>query len=157
MEELEFRKKYEGREKVKTIKEFAELLEEAEKDANDYGSIVACCSLMMNAAFSLVNSGPSGGITGFQAGCLMWEMVQRYGMFGDKPILRITNYKDLLYPQYADKFGTISRDSWESVQTHAKAEYERLKDDQFCSPRVLAHMRAVADGEVPFGLRVVED
>lgn len=156
MEELDFRKKYEGKENISTMKEFQDLFDEALKDANDYGSIVVCCALMMNAAFNLVNRSSSGGITGFQAGCLMWEMVKKYGTFSENAPLSIVDWNNLLYPQYSDQFVTISRATLERVQENAKKKLEQLKGDEFCSPVVLAHLQSVAGGKAPFGLRVVE-
>lgn len=158
MTEQEFRTKYEGLEKVKNIDEFVGLLNKACNEEHDYGSIVACCSLMMKAAFQLVNSHPTnGGITGFQASCLAWEMMREFGMFSKDSILEIRDYRNMLYPQYAHEFEqTISASAWERMQELAKKEYENLSNDPMVSPRVLAHMKKIADGTVPFGYKVRE-
>lgn len=157
MEEKEFKTKYEGRENIQTMEEFKALFDEAINDADDYGSIVLCCALMMNAAFSLVNSSPNGGITGFQAGCLMWEMVMKYGSFEKGEPLRIVNYNDLMYPQRVRRFNTIPKDAWEQVVNNAKRVVKELEENNQGHPEVVAHMKEVAQGKVPFGLIVAED
>lgn len=149
MEQFEFRKKYEGREKVKTIEEFEKLLTDVKADSRDYGAIVEACSVMMNASFNLLNP----GITGFQAGCLMWMLVEKYGMYGKDSMLQIQDYRNLLYPQYSDKFNTIPKSYWEKVQAQAKEHLADFKG----ADSVGRHMHSIANGEVPFGLKVSDD
>lgn len=151
MEEMEFRKKYAGREEVTTIEEFSKLIQEAKADANDYGSIVVCSALVMNAAFNLLDP----GITGFQAGCLMWEMVKKYGMYPEGAPLRIVDYTNLLYPQYANKFNSITPETWAWVQSEAKKKLEEANTENWHRD-VIAHLKSVANGNVPFGLKVVD-
>lgn len=155
MEQTEFEKKYKGKENVKNIDEFASLLKQATADADDYGSIVMCCALMMNAAFHLVDNGPSGGITGFQASCLMWEMVKKYGMYSDNVPLRLIDYSDLLYPQNEHKFNSLPKETWEWAVKEAKEKLQK-EDVNTWHPSVFYHIKDIAEGQVPFGLKVVE-
>lgn len=149
MEQFEFRKKYEGREKIKTIGQFEQLLEDVKKDSNDYGAIIEACATMMNASFNLL----SPGLTGFQAGCLMWMMIIQYGSYGEGSNLQLINWNDLIYPQYADKFNSIDKDTWEQVQKYATDELEKWSGG---SEEVKAHIITVAQGKLPFGLKIRE-
>ena len=150
MEQFEFRKKYEGRENVKSLAEFDKLLNEAKADSNDYGAIVEYCSLMMNATFKLIDP----GITGFQAGCLMWMMVEKYGSYGPDAILEIRNWNNLAYPQYESNFTAVDKDTWERVQKFATKQIESFGEHG--SGEVKTHMISVAEGRVPFGLKVID-
>ena len=94
------------------------------------------------------------GITGFQAGCIMWEYIQNWGLsYKNKP-LRIVNYDDMLYPMYNYKFTTIDIRTWKWVQERAKELY----NDGNCvaCDSVIDHWKSIIDGKVPFGYRVME-
>lgn len=106
---------------------------------------------MMNAAFNLLDP----GITGFQAGCLMWEMVKKYGMYPEGTPLRIVDFSNLLYPQYASKFNSITPETWSWAQSEAKKKLAEADAERW-HPNVISHLRSVADGKVPFGLKVVD-
>lgn len=149
MEQFEFRKKYEGREKVKTIEEFEKLLIDVKADSRDYGAIVEACSVMMNASFNLLNP----GISGFQAGCLMWMMIKKYGMYGDDSMLSIRDFREIIYPQMGYKFRSIPKDFWQQAQDLAKKQLIDFKG----SESVKKHMETVANGQIPFGLIVSDD
>jgi len=135
-----------------TLPEFLRHL--SEDYEHDYGTICHALAAAAVGACWAMNSSPAGGITGFQAGAVMWEFIKRW-MRHDKEPMRLVNYSDLLYPQYAYKFApTISPDVWQWTQEQAR---ELLaEDNKHTHGDVLAHWHSIADGKVPFGLSVAE-
>lgn len=122
---------------------------------HDYGSVcvaVAACALAgVHAADSL----PQGGITGFQAGFVMWEFVRQMNYRGNKCGLRMIDYDNMLFPQYAHEFEkTISSDNWKLLQEEAKRRLE--EDSEHEHPYVINHWKSIVDGVVPFGYKIEE-
>jgi hypothetical protein len=85
--------------------------------------------------------------------------------------IKILDYDNMLYPQYADKFEEykISKAIWENLQKTAKEkmdESDKAKadneaglveyDESACS-EVYSHWKSIVDGKVPFGYVVKED
>lgn len=123
---------------------------------HDYGTVVhaigACAVATAWACHRM--EGARGGITGFQAGCVMWDFVRHWQYESNKCGLRIIDWDNLLYPQYADYFGgTISREVWEAVQKMAK---ELLEKRNAACGSVVSHWESIVDGKVPFGLAIEE-
>lgn len=119
---------------------------------HDYGTICHACAAGAVAAASAINKSPSGGITGFQAGAIMWEFMRHWNHV-EGPA-RLLDYNDLLFPQMEYKFRSISPDTWKDVQEKAQANLANGKDH--VHPDVLAHWQSIAGGAVPFGLQVSE-
>lgn len=120
--------------------------------AHDYGTIchaVAACALA--AAHAVNHDKDQGGITGFQAGCLMWEFIRRW-IHIDGPA-RLLQFKMMLYPQHADDFTTIEPRTRDWLVAEAKKQLESAGE---MHPSVRAHMESVAAGKVPFGYTVKE-
>lgn len=125
---------------------------------HDYGTYChAIAASMMATLYSINHSEEYGGITGFQASCIMWEIVRRMCFSDNKTGLRLINYDNMLYPQYEYKFKekTITKGTFEALQKEAKEKLE--EDDGFAHPAVVAHWQSIVDGEVPFGYQVKED
>lgn len=123
---------------------------------HDYGTIchaVAACAI---AAAWAANSAPSGGITGFQAGFVMWDFIKQWSFSDNECGLKIMDYDNMLYPQYEYRFEkTISPETWKKLQEKAK---ERLLMDRHTAhPLVVEHWERIADGNVPFGYVVKEE
>jgi len=120
---------------------------------HDYGTAchaVAACALA--AAWAACGDSDIG-LSGFQAGFVMWDFIRNWTKTGNKCGLRLVDYDDMLYPQYKEKFDkVIDREIWESIQTEAR---EKLNSDDG-SEYVREHWKKIANGEVPFGYRVVE-
>lgn len=94
------------------------------------------------------------GITGFQASCVMWDFIKDWSFRGNKCGLKITNYDDMLYPQYNYKFQkTIKKDTFEALQKAAENNLEKYKS---ASSNVIEHWQSIVDGNVPFGY-IIED
>lgn len=92
------------------------------------------------------------GITGFQAGFVMWDFITGWHYTNNKCGLKITDYDDMLYPQYEYRFQkTISADTWKCLREQAK---ENLKNSTYAHPRVIKHWQSIVDGKVPFGYTV---
>ena len=95
------------------------------------------------------------GITGFQAGCTMWDFVRDWSYSGNKCGLRILDYDNMLFPQYDHKFEkTISQGVWDEIQKQAK---ENLEKSPHASEMVIEHWKSIAAGNVPFGYSVEKD
>jgi hypothetical protein len=96
------------------------------------------------------------GITGFQAGCTMWDFIRDWSFPTNECGMKIVNYDNMLYPQYADSFEkTISKDTFESLQRAAEKNLEKY-NGEYTSSFVISHWRSIVDGNVPFGY-IVKD
>lgn len=119
---------------------------------HDYGTMchaVAACALAASwAACEEI------GLSGFQAGFVMWDFIKNWTYTGNECGLKILNYDDMLYPQYDFKFDkVIYKDTYESIQGKAK---KNLETRSFASGAVIQHWKKIAEGYVPFGYRVEE-
>ena len=124
------------------------------------------------------------GITGFQAGFVMWDFIRDWQYRDNECGLKIVDYDLMLYPQYEYKFTekTIGKWQWEALQKKAQKELDRIQetvetynrsqakgmekfinkegrdwvDTDFCNVRVLNHWKSIVNGIVPFGFKVEE-
>lgn len=121
---------------------------------HDYGTAchaVAACALA--AAWAACGDNDIG-LSGFQAGFVMWDFIKNWTKIGNVCGLKLVDYDDMLYPQYEEKFEkTICKDNWEMVQKKAIKNLERERE---VHPAVAEHWRKIAEGVVPFGYRVVD-
>ncbi len=136
--------------KVETLPEFVRHL--TEDYGHDYGTICHAVAAAAIAAAHAVDDSPSGGITGFQAGAIMWEFISNWMLqYKDKP-LRLLNYEDMLYPQYEDKFKEISKETWEWLQKEAQ---KNLDSKNGAHPNVKEHWENLVKADYPpFGYRL---
>ena len=96
---------------------------------HDYGTICHALTAGSIATMYAMNKHEQGGITGFQAGCIMWMFIRKWLYSENKTGLRMLNYDDILYPQYKHKFDkTISPDIWNSIQKEAAAKIQESID-----------------------------
>lgn len=94
------------------------------------------------------------GITGFQAGFVMWDFIRDWQYSDNKCGMKIVNYDDMLYPQYDHKFDkTISKDVFEELQKEAR---NNIREHEYAHPDVMAHWESIVGGNVPFGY-VIKD
>lgn len=124
---------------------------------HDYGTVCHAIAASMMAALHAANETERGGITGFQAGAVMWEVIRHMSYSDNKTGLRIINYDDMLFPQYAYKFTErkISKDMFEALQKEAA---ERLKTERdHAHPKVIEHWQSIVDGKVPFGYEIEKE
>lgn len=139
-------------EDVSSVDEFINKL--ATEYEHDYGTIVHAMAAVAIRAMLKLDETPQGGITGFQAGAIMWKFIRNW-MHYEGP-MKLMRYENMLYPQYAESFATtIDAATWEYLQDTAK---KKLAEDGHVHPNVRAHWISIVEGRVPFGYTlVVED
>ena len=131
---------------TKSLTEFIDKL--TTKYNHDYGTICHAMTACAIAALWTVDNSESGGITGFQAGAIMWEFITHWNYTNNKVGLKLIDYDNLLYPQYADKFkNTISSSQFKLLQKTAEA---RLIESPDAHITVINHWQNIIDGVVPF-------
>lgn len=145
---------YEKANNIKTKEDLDNLLAEITDthEAFDYGKICYAISAAMLATLNYIDRSEVGGITGFQASIIGWEMIRMLFCFDEDAVLKLVNYSDMLYPQYKHQFDkTIEKGLWIHLQEQAKQKLERCKN---AHPDVIKHWKKIAAGEVPFGYEV---
>lgn len=153
-EEMGLQKEWYERAKSMRPEDFPEFFREMTEDyIHDYGTVChAMAAVGLAAMFAFNNSeGACGGITGFQAGCVMWQVIRHMNYEDNKCGLRLLNMDDLLYPQYEHKFCSISSDTWETVKKEAQ---KRLSERGTAHPDVVSHWKSIVNGKIPFGLKI---
>ena len=149
---------YKKAEEVRTKEQLDALLKEVVNDKNlDYGKIVYAMSACMIATSKYIDRSEVGGITGFQASFIGWEMIKEFfcGLRDFKTSLKIVNYDDMLYPQYENKFQkTISKDIWDKMQQEAA---KNLKECRSAHPEVIKHWESIVNGIIPFDYTIEEE
>ena len=133
-----------------TLETLPAFLKELAEHPHDYNTICYAITAGAVATCWALNRTPNGGITGFQAGAIMWEFMDAWN--GVKAPARLLKFEDALFPQYADKFTTISRDTWKWLQEEAGKRLDAKED--LVAASVVAHWKSIRDGQVPFGLKV---
>ena len=135
-----------------TLKELPEFHRHLMEDyEHDYGTICHALASGAIATMWAMNKEPQGGITGFQAGAVMWQLIRGWNFKHNKTGMKLVDYDDLLYPQYEEKFEKIiSKDTWEALQKEAK---ERIAGGSG-SEEVQQHWQSIVDGKIPFGYRL---
>ena len=124
--------------------------------AHDYGTVCNAVAASAVAAAWAANATEQGGITGFQAGAVMWRFIQNWNRTGNRTGMCLVDYDDMLYPQYSDRFDkTISPDIWEAIQEEAKKHLqEEVNDGHLVHPEVKAHWQSIVNGQIPFGYKL---
>lgn len=144
---------YERANKVRTPEELGAFVQELVGEyRHDYGTVVhACAAAAVAAGHAVSGSNAGGGITGFQAGCVMWSFLSKW-LHEDGP-MRLVKYEEMLYPQYEESFQktiTTETATWLREQAQKKlAEFPEVGHSQ-----VRSHLERVAEGHVPFGYTV---
>ncbi len=154
MNEQEFRDKYYSQLNGHTLDELPTFITTMMNESLGYGSV--CCAVAASAiaAAWTANKHEHGGITGFQAGAVMWEFVRQWNYKSNKIGLSITDYDHLLFPQYeADFDKTISPAQWKLLQKEAE---DNLATDRAVGV-VRSHWQSIVDGVIPFGFSVKEE
>lgn len=133
--------------KIEDLEPFIKSL--TEDYIHDYGTICHAMSIGSIATMWAMDHSENGGITGFQAGCIMWENIKNWmPEYKDVP-LKLVNYNDMLYPQYESKYQKVlSDDTFEWLKEQAT---KNLNEREVAHPDVITHWQTIADGVVPFG------
>ena len=141
----------EKRKEIKDLDDLMEFLKYVKENCN-YGYGVAPRSIAQAALATALYLSNEFGITGFQAGFVMFDFIRDWNFSNNKCGLKIIDYDDMLYPQYYDKFEkTISRETFEELQKEAE---ENLKNTEYAHPNVVAHWESIVEGKVPFGYKI---
>ena len=144
----------EKRGNIKTFEDLTAFLKDVEENYNcGYGSAPrAMAQASLAVAWYLADK---FGITGFQAGFVMWDFILDWNYKSNKCGMRLVDYDDMLYPQYGDEFGKVIQDDvWNSLQEQAKKNLEECENGRNAHPDVIAHWKSIVDGVVPFGYTV---
>ena len=137
--------------KVKTTDELVKFVNHILKDyVHDYGT--ACHAVAACALAGAWVGCESEGLSGYQAGFVMWDFILNWTKKGNKCGLKLVDYDKFLYPQYEHEFDkTIENEYWGKIQEEAR---KNLETDAGCES-VRMHWRSIVNGTVPFGYRVV--
>jgi hypothetical protein len=125
MKEIEFRDHYCNLAKNQTLETLIPFIEEVVRQGrDDYGKI---CRAIAASALAVMHAiAKQEGITGFQAGCVLWDVIREWQYSTNESGLRIVDYDDMLYVQYESKFQkTIRKSVFEAMQKKA----QRLLDE----------------------------
>ena len=156
MDELEFKKDLvEKRSKITNFDELIEFLKYVKENGNcGYGEAPrAIAQAALAVAWQLASE---FGITGFQAGFVMFDFIRDWQYRGNRSGLKVVDYDKMLYPQYAHDFEKNIKDyTWAALQAQAQELLE--KDGENVHPNVKEHWMSIATGNVPFGYTVSED
>lgn len=122
---------------------------------HDYESYVHAVSASAMATIHLTGH----DLSGFQAGCVMWEIVREMMFKNNQTGMTLINYDDFLYPQYKYKFErSISEETWKLIQEAAANKLaEAAKNQEYVNPKVIDHWTSIVCGNVPFGYSVRKD
>lgn len=154
-EEMHLEKEwFEQASKIETIDQLTEFINHLLNDYwHDYGTV--CHAIGAAAVATAWYSAHVEGISGFQAGFVMWDFIRYWTKPDNKCGLKLVDYDNFLYPQYQYKYEkTISKDTWRSIQEQAKKNLESNEDACF---EVRDHWKNIVCGIVPFGYKVEDD
>lgn len=153
-EEMHKEKEWFADAKKQTIETLPEFVNHVMNDyQHDYGTVCRAVSACALAAAWAANNSESGGITGFQAGFVMWDFVRQWTFDDNKCGLRIVDFDNMFYPQYEEKFQkTISKDTWEALRK--QAEIYLKEESENAADGVVEHWKSIVSGTVPFGYTV---
>lgn len=149
----------EKRSKINTIDELIAFIKDVKENYNyGYGEAPRAIAQAALAVAWYLSS--DFGITGFQAGAVMWDFVRDWNFSHNECGLKMIDYDNLLYPQYGYKFDkTITERTWDIVQKAAKKKIEEddAESNYKAHPDVRKHWEQIVAGVVPFGLHVEEN
>lgn len=154
IEEMHLEKEwFEQAKKIKTVEELSKFVDRMLNGYNhDYRT--ACHAIAACALAAAWLGADAEGITGFQAGFVMWDFIRNWVKEGNECGLRLIDYDDFLYPQYSGKFEkTIDRETWYRIQAAAK---KNLEERSYVCDSVVRHWRSIVEGIVPFGYKIVD-
>ena len=116
---------------------------------HDYGTIVHAMTAAVGATISAMNHSEQGGITGFQASALMWQILEKE--FHVEHPSKLVRYENMLFPCFEEQFTAIPPDVWVWLRERAKF---LLDDKPLLDESVKRHLKTVVEGVVPFGYKI---
>ena len=140
---------------IKTPEEFTDFYNRLMNEyGHDYGTMVDAIGAIALAAASM--GAHKMGITGFQAGCVMWDFIQNWTYKNNECGLKLIDYDDMLYPQYEYKFEKYI-DKHTFTKLREEAMVKLINDKNYAHPDVVNHWKSIINGKVPFGYKIKED
>lgn len=142
----------------RSVDSIDDFIKELNQQPQDYNSIVNAVAAVAYQAAKAMDRSEQGGITGFQAGGVMWTFIRKW-MHEEGP-MKLVLYQNMLYPQYGHEFNdaTISKETFEWLQKEAQKLIEKHKNREHTSIAVYEHWQSIVNGQVPFGYSIeVED
>lgn len=114
-----------------TLDKLPEFLNRLMNDyGHDYGTICHALAAGGIATMHAMNHHEQGGITGFQAGAIMWEFIRHWNYTHNKTGMKILDYDNFLYPQHKDNFDkTINLSIWNAIQKEAEAKIKEADEE----------------------------
>lgn len=108
------------RKEIKSFDELVSFLQKVKDNCNTgYGTAPRAIAQAALAVVWYLSS--DFGITGFQAGFVMWDFIKDWRFSDNECGLKILDYDNMLYPQYEDKYEKIiSSDTFEALQKKSK-------------------------------------
>ena len=141
---------------LKTPEDLAKFVHHLMDDyVHDYGTVCYALGYAALAGARVADRHPGqGGITGFQAGAVMWTFIQKWTL--EKGPMKLVRFSNMLYPQYDYRFArTITKDTWGWLKAEAKRLLQESSDA--AAERVVEHWKSIVAGVVPFGYAVADD
>lgn len=125
---------------------------------HDYGTIAhAVAASAVAGAWAGNRAGAN--ITGFQAGAVTLEFMQRWGSF-ETPF-KVVSYGHLLYPQYDNQFVgmQINKSVLKSLQKMAQEKLDNIEDVEYMRPHpdVKQRWEDFVEGKFPDFLIITEE
>lgn len=143
---------------IKSIDELSEFCHHLMEDYNhDYGTCVRAIAAMSLAAAWM--GAHIEGITGFQAGFVMWDFITGWIKCENQCGLKLLDYDHMLYPQYMEEYEKyISRDTFKKLQEKAKEKLEEYDNENRDLPlKLKEHWESIVKGIPPFGYKISEE
>lgn len=151
-EEMQLEKEWFKQAREQTLETLPSFINHIMNDyEHDYGTVCHAIGACALAAAWAADKSAQGGITGFQAGFVMWDFIRQWNYTHNTCGMGILDYDNMLYPQYEHKFKTISEWNWEELQKKAK---ENLSKETNAHPDVIAHWKSIVEGNIPFGYTI---
>ena len=114
---------------------------------HDYGTVCHAIATAAVGAAWAADSTNGGGITGFQAGAVMWVFIKDWMYSSNTCGLKILDFDKFLYPQHEEYFDkVIDSDTWKAIQDKAKDNLLKLYTDrQKYQENLLVYEKKLAD------------
>lgn len=110
-----------------TLETLPAFLKSLETDyQHDYGTV--CHAVAASAIAAAWAANNWAGLSGFQAGAVMWEFIRAWNKTNNKTGMRLMDYDNFLYPQYEKEYRTISKETWQAIQKEAKANIDEAEE-----------------------------
>lgn len=133
--------------KISSKEDLISMINQVEEYYPDYGASCHVVAALMLAAGRY--SSYRYDVTNFMAGCVIWEVIERFGVFG-KGKKAIINWANMLYPQYDYTMPrSIDRKTFEWVVALSKKEDLTRGTDA-----VINRIKCLQQGNVPEGFYI---